>query len=1106
MLPQPNSILTRSRWPLTGRPRRGARTRGVARLSIEALEVRWLLNASPTAQALGNVEPNETIDQAQDLGTLNQQVEVSGSIGSGPAGAADVTWFHFNLTDSSRVDLQLSTPAGDHPFASVVSLFNNDPEDFGDPYDLDGHRLLAQVVANPSSGAADYSQDLGPGDYFVAISGAGNLDFSPVIAGSGYDGATGNYELTINSVDLGLSADGPTVLSSDPAAGADLDGSPLAIRLDMSDPLDPNTIVPGQTVQLFSGTEAMLGNGAAIPVALASVNYSSTADELQLFPLAPLAPGSYTIWLAGNLSMDQSVLADPNGLPLGEDAAHPAGADIVYSFQVDGIDGVAGATASDDTPSTARQLGDVAGAGLIQVPGAIGDDPSYNPNQAPDPTNPAPQFLPANQVDLYHFQISGPGRYAMLAEVFAGRIGSPLDPGISLYQLDQSDGQLVFLAGDNNTLNPTQGADGSIPLFTDAALSAGLTAGDYYLAVADGSNTPSPIEGQMPGSPGILDPNQPGSAQLGWSTGQYVLNLLVQAAPNPPQVLVSSPSSGQIFDQPPTQITVQFSEPINIQQLAFQAFETAAQATLPQIFVEAADGTRYYPRFLSYDRSTNLATFQMLDGLPNGAYALHLSGPGGLTDLGGNPIVGDDPSGDYVIPFQVQGPPREISGNMTDGYTIVSQVGGGFTQDLGVLFPNELQAGVTVSRGPDPGASAALPTTQDVYAIQLLQNQYYSFTLSGDALPAGAQVTVWNSSGQVIPLLTSSDGLVFFGPINAGTYTVAVGGWTGDQSASVSYQLTMDLVGQEDNAPPLVDGPTPLLQIHLDGLTSNTGAGLASGSGGDVSTGPVSVSPGPISVSFTQNEGIVSPTGLTSVNLAQSEAMGALSGLGSGPLGGVVIEGGPAASPIQVALGAPPAPISGGLVSLITLTQVFSWNREGEGIEGVTPVEPAVVEASAEREMIDQTQAFGEPGPFPLTAQPVLALTERATLGYDTEPVEVEAAIPDAETAGEPSASPALASVVSGPTWSNVGNWGPRLVITGAMVAAAFQGRRAIQDLKSKKRGHAGSSRPAGPISRRSSQRRPTVTWLPGGKDHASPHEQGRPAMPAGSSRLRNAR
>ena len=732
-----------------------------------------------------------------------------GSIGSGAAGAADVTWYQFELTDSARVDFRVSTPGGDPPFASVLSLYNNDPQDFNDPYDLDGHRLLAQDQANPMDGAAHYAQDLGPGDYFVAISGAGNLDFSPVIAGSGFDGATGRYDLTIGATDLGLAGAGPAVLSSDPANGQVLDSSPLAIRLEMSGPLDPNTILPGQTVQLLSEPNGTLGDGSGVPVALASVNFSTAANELQLFPLAPLEPGSYVIELTGDSSKGRPVLADPDGVTLGEDAAHPAGANESFNFQIDGIDGVAAATGSDDTASSARDLGNVVGAGIIQVSGAIGDDPSFNPSFSPDPTNPEPQFVPANQVDLYHFQISGPGRYAMLAEVFAGRIGSPLAPGVSLYELDPSDGALVFLAGNNNTLNSTQGTDGSIPLFTDAALSDGLTAGDYYLAVADSSNTPSPLVGQIPGSPGLLDPNQPGSAQLGWSTGPYVLNLLVQPTPNPPRVLASSPSSGQVLNQPPTQLTVQFSEPINIQQLAYEAFETSYQATLPQVYVERTDGTRYYPRFVSYNRATNQATFQMLDSLTNGTYALHLSGPGGLTDLGGNPIVGDDLSGDYVIPFTVQEPDRGISGNMTDGYTVVSQAEQGVPQDLGVLFPDQLEAGVTVIRGPESGPSPASSTTEDDYVIQLLQNQNYSFTLSGDDLPAGAQVTLSNASGESIPLLVSSDGQVFFGPIIAGTYTVAVGGWTAGQSSSVSYQLTMDLVGQQDNAPPLVDGPAP---------------------------------------------------------------------------------------------------------------------------------------------------------------------------------------------------------------------------------------------------------------------------------------------------------
>ena len=163
MLSQPDSRLRRSMLAAPTRSRPRARGRGMVRLSIEALEVRWLLNASPMAAPLIEVEPDETIDQAWEVGSLNQPTEVSGSIGNGPDGPADVTWYHFNLADSSRVDLNMSAPGEGLPFASILSVYNSDPNDYSDPYDVDGHRLLAQVAANPSNGAANFDQDLGPG-------------------------------------------------------------------------------------------------------------------------------------------------------------------------------------------------------------------------------------------------------------------------------------------------------------------------------------------------------------------------------------------------------------------------------------------------------------------------------------------------------------------------------------------------------------------------------------------------------------------------------------------------------------------------------------------------------------------------------------------------------------------------------------------------------------------------------------------------------------------------------------------------------------------------------------------------------------------------------
>ena len=99
-----------------------------------------------------------------------------------------------------------------------------------------------------------------------------------------------------------VSGDGPTVLSSDPADGAVLNSSPLAIRVEMSGPLDPNTILAraDRPALQQSGSHARLTHRH--PVALASVNFADTADELQLFPSAPLAPGIYVLQLAGDSS------------------------------------------------------------------------------------------------------------------------------------------------------------------------------------------------------------------------------------------------------------------------------------------------------------------------------------------------------------------------------------------------------------------------------------------------------------------------------------------------------------------------------------------------------------------------------------------------------------------------------------------------------------------------------------------------------------------------------------------------------------------------------------------------------------------------------------
>jgi hypothetical protein len=829
---------------IRGRIRRRSGRPG-ARLLVELLEERALLSYGYSAAASAGVvsmpSAPPTIDQAQYLGDLSATpwVAVNGTLGAGQTSTADVAWFSFSLARPAQVKLATLDRALPHGLVGVLSLYNCDPGDFGDYYDPYGCRLLEQAVGTAKNNA-QLTQDLAAGIYYVAISGSGNRYFAPGIADSGYPGSTGNYRLDITADDLGLDPNGtPVLLGSDPAPGAVLPASPLILRLEFSAPLNTNAVMLGGNVQLTWNPTGSFGDGSDVSLGISSYNLSTSGTELQLIPAQTLSPGYYQITIGASLAQPATV-----------------------TFQVAGVDGAATA---DDSTATAQELGNVTAASLVQVAGAIGDDSS-----APLPFN-------QSDVDLYHFQITGAGRYAFSSEVFAGRIGSPLNPEITLYQLG-SDGQLQQIAFNAQTLNPTTTNDNQFtPLYTDSAINAGLTAGEYYLAVSSNGT--------------VFDPTQSHSGQGGWSTGDYVLNLIVQPAQAPAQVVATSPANGATLNAPPTQLVVQFSARVNVQQLAYQAYQQTGQGALSQVYIVRDDGTYYYPRLQSYDPTTNQATFLMLDALPTGHYELHLSGPQGLTDVAGNPLMGNTFGGDYVVHFAVKlAVPRGSNGDPRTWTYQPTNTGATNVQTLGTLFPLELQSGVTVVRP----ASAPGRAGGDYYWFQVLQNQQYLFAISGVNLPPGTQLQLLDANGNPVNAAVQADGISLLAGLTPGWYGLGV---VGSIPSGVTYQIRMTLMGAADWQAPLTSGAAPALRIYLSGA----------------STLPA----GPLQVTVLSTAAVTVPT-------PSAAATALLAGLSSAPVGGVR---GPTltdgfAGPDRVLVQSTPVPPLASVISLTVLTQI----------------------------------------------------------------------------------------------------------------------------------------------------------------------------------------
>jgi hypothetical protein len=235
----------------------------------------------------------------------------------------------------------------------------------------------------------------------------------------------------------------------------------------------------------------------------ATVSLQPFANELLIQPSAPLPAGYYRLTLQGY---------------------GPWGTDYVVPFHIQGTPGNTDPTQQAGvTPGSAYEIPHATDGHTHQFAGAIGNDPT-------DPAGWDP-----NAQQYYHISVPGKGPYELDAEVFAGRIGSPLQPVLTLFKAD-ADGTLQLVMNNTGTRNDTRDVDGFVPLYTDPALFVSVTGGDYYLAVSTGQNFYDVMD---PSGTDPFDPSVPDSGSGGNSTGPFVLNVLLQ---RPGRRRTSSPS------------------------------------------------------------------------------------------------------------------------------------------------------------------------------------------------------------------------------------------------------------------------------------------------------------------------------------------------------------------------------------------------------------------------------------------------------------------------------------------------------------------------------------------------------------------------------------
>ena len=312
-------------------------------------------------------------------------------------------------------------------------------------------------------------------------------------------------------------------------------------------------------------------------------------------------------------------------------------------------------------------------AGTSWIAGIIGDTTLRGSDAA------------TNDVDIYRIDLPAGDHYAVSLQVLAQRFGSSLDPAVSI--LDEN-GRAI--ASNNDALHAG--------FLSDSELFTGLNGGTYYVAVT--------AAGNLPGNGGF-DPFVPGSGHGSrGTTGQYLLRLSAVPDSTRPVVLQTSIEPGSTLQSVPTEITVRFSEPMQL--VGLQQGATLANGNGDAIDLYA----------VSYDSVNREVRYMLMDRPVAGDYQFTLHAAQ-VQDRADNPIDGGAINGDFNLEFHLDTP----AVNLVD---TESNETAASAQPLGPLFASELRAGVQIT-GTVSTASAS--GDHDFYSFQVTRTGFYTFRL-----------------------------------------------------------------------------------------------------------------------------------------------------------------------------------------------------------------------------------------------------------------------------------------------------------------------------------------------------------------------------------------